>query len=131
MIINGPDHKGWTYPANKSTLQFMKSLIACSLFAILSLAGCSTVDRVVAGPAVAYVCADGSTLTVQPGAGRRHMDVRYRDEGQDVYKGRLASVSADFGERFSVADGTSLWLNENKALLIRPGIDQALCQAQP
>lgn len=109
----------------------MKILTAYSLFAILSLAGCTTVDRVVAGPPVVYGCADGSTLTVQPSANRGHMDVRYVDEGKEAYKGRLASVDADFGERFSVSDGTSLWLNDNKALLIRPGIDQALCQAQP
>ncbi len=109
----------------------MKALIVYSLFAILSLAGCTTVDRVVAGPPVVYACADGSLLSVQSSASRGHMDVRYVDEGKEVYTGRLASVDADFGERFSVPDGTSLWLNENKALLIRPGIDQALCQAQP
>ncbi len=109
----------------------MKALIVYSLFATLSLASCATVDRVVAGPPVIYGCADGSSLSVQPSANRGHMDVSYVDEGKEVYKGRLASVDADFGERFSVADGTSLWLNDNKALLIRPGIDQALCQAHP
>lgn len=109
----------------------MKTLIVFSLFATLALAGCATVDRVVAGPPVLYACADGSLLTVQPSAGRGHMDVLYTGEGKEPYKGRLAGVDADFGERFAVSDGTSLWLNENKALLIRPGISQALCQIQP
>lgn len=131
MIIIYRPHGGWTLAPERSNLESMKTTIACSLFAILSLAACSTVDRVVAGPPVLYACADGSMLTAQPGAGRRHFDVLYKEEGQPVYKARLASVAADFGERFSVADGTSLWLNENKALLIRPGIDQALCQIQP
>ncbi len=109
----------------------MKALMTCSLIAMLSLTACATVDRVVAGAPLLYMCEDGGTLSAQPSAGRRHMDVQYVDEGKVAYKGRLASIDADFGERFSVSDGTSLWLNGDRALLIRPGLDQAVCQIQP
>lgn len=109
----------------------MKMPLVISLFAILALAGCGTVDRVIAGPPVLYACADGSFLSAQPGPGRRHMDVTYSDEGRTAYNGMLPAVDADFGERFSRLDGPTLWLNESKALFIRPGENQALCQIQP
>lgn len=117
----------------KKTADFSRFAIALpgALLGMLLLAGCATVDTALTGPAAVFSCVDGSNLTVRTSASRHHAEVIYNDEGVTAFKGTLPAVDADFGERFSDARGNTLWLNQDKALLVRPGLDQALCHNQP
>ncbi len=118
----------WTGPSNRfRTKKMRKNLVYLHFAMLLALAGCATVDTALTGPAASYSCVDGSTLSLRPGLSRRHIEVTYSDEGRIVFQATLPAIEADFGERFSDSNGNTLWLNENKALLVRPGVDQALC----
>lgn len=101
------------------------------LLLALGLPGCQTVNLVTGGPEVTYTCVEGSVLTLRPASARRSMDATYTYAGQVVYRGPLAAIGSDFGERFRAADGTSFWMNDQKGLFSRPGEDMILCHKAP
>lgn len=109
----------------------MKALhLTVLALSLLALNGCQTVDAVVGGPESRYSCVTGGYVTTRPGMGRRHMDVTYTQDGQVYFNGVLASMLSDFGERFRADDGTSFWINDDKALFNRPGEEQILCHRE-
>lgn len=109
----------------------VKKFLFLQIAMLLALSGCATMDTAISGPAVIYSCVDGSSLSLRTGLSRRHIEVTYTDEGHTAFKATLPATDADFGERFSDTAGNTLWLNQDKALLVRPGIDQALCHLSP
>ena len=126
MIINQPLPRvlnGFT----PETMKFFIPLHVLTVFGLLALTGCQTVDSVIGGEELHYNCVEGSTLAGRLGQGRKHLDVTYTYSGQVIYRGVLQSMATDFGERFRAEDGTSFWINEQKGLLNRPGEEPILC----